>query len=1365
MNEQKVSFIICTNNETYLRECQLYIRELTLPDGFGINILPVRGASSMAEGYNTAMLQSDAKYKVYLHQDVFILNKNFLLESLAILQENPKIGMLGMVGTKRLPDNGCMWASKMRTGALRSHSLSTVDDYFDIPVSPNRSHTPVQAIDGLLIMTQYDILWRSDLFTGWDFYDISQSMEFARAGYRIAVPRQETPWVLHDSGFMNLKQYHVYRKIFLQEYFPDRKEEIADCEHRIEKGQESPDIRQETAHLLSLLDDKDFDRAYLFAQEKLKDCQNDEAFCILSLLLNIYQAEQAQGNPTIFLPLQSKPAGWLTEHYQKIRLYLWRIDNRLPVALQQEGTEYFNHWNISKSALEKIKDFVILRDPLVSVIVVSHNQSKALCAALDSILAQTWRRLEIILVDDASDDDTFQVIEQLYGSLDNLIYIVNEEEQGIAASRNIGAAYAGGEYIAFLDADMIWTPDKLEKQVKTLSDLSCDGNAVYCSYAAIKEDSAKEFPAEDVPMECRSGRNLYPYSLTRQIIDVNTLLLRREVFQGLGGFSPKLCALQDYEFSIRLTQYERVEYIPELLVITYSNEEGRNKFSDTEEIITQCSIIEAHYDTLLQSGLVEKKLNDVYQKVVPEERNTYFECLSVIDRKEVQDFCRTKRDASDTSNHPQQITGSNIAQVRECVGCMACYAICKTGAIKPEYNQEGFLYPKIDAQACTGCGKCIEVCPLCNRIDGVENPKNCFALMASDEIRQKCSSGGVFPVLADYILSQGGYVSGVVWTENFTAKHIVSNKKEDVENMYSSKYLQSDMSEVYSRIKELLINRETVLFSGCACQVAALHTFLGQKEYRNLITVDVVCHGVPSPEVFRNWLAEQPEVQSISFRDKASLGWNSGFCANYADGSKCVERNMDNPYIFAFLNNWILRKSCYDCHFKKQKYSDITLGDFWGINNYAKFDDGLGTSFVTQNTGKGRLLLRKVQERWKTMATIQTSAAVRFNPCIEHSVKPTRFRQQFFDNWNRKSLEQTLHETKKKIHFDVALVLMWSQNYGNALTNYALYTHLTKEGYRVLALDNYSTLRPIGIMGKFAEKTYELSSQYFRDRDCRALNDSCDCFIVGSDQNWNYGYQLWGKYGNYCYLDFVQEGKKKLSYGTSFGQPSASIPAEKGIPLFQRFDAISVREEFGVSLCREKYGIEAQKVVDPVFLLSREEYENLASHSNREEEEPFIMVYILDPTERKRKLCLKLQEQLGGIKLINILDCNPLNEDYNRIVMEFDHIRCRLPLENWLYYMQHCQYVITDSFHGTCFSMMFQKPFVTVKNRENSRFTTFEGYDAIKKRIINEDSEWYLDEWTKEIDYTSAWKQISGEIEESKLYLQKHLADVDKSLS
>lgn len=995
-----------------------------------------------------------------------------------------------------------------------------------------------------------------------------------------------------------------------------------------------------------------------------------------------------------------------------------------------------------------------MSENLVSVIIAFHNQEKVLRNALDSVLAQTWKNLEIILVDDASTDHSFDIIQQIYGHLDQLMYIKNDAQLGFSISRNIGVSYARGEYIAFLDADMLWDPNKLEKQMHHLLDPNNSKNAVYCSYAALGEN-ASEFPPAEVPIEYRGG-NIYPYSLDRPLIDISTLLLSKEIFECIGGFNPQLHALQEYEFSIRLAQYSLIDYIAQILVITDQHKKEQPTFMNPEEIVSSCFIIETHYDNLLKFGLLDKKLNALYQNIPAIRRDAYFQCLSSIEQKEVQTFCKEKQEAADTSNRPQQISG-NITQVSECIGCMSCYAACELKAIHPKYTPEGFLHPDIDTSVCVNCGKCIDVCPLCNTIKGTPNPKECYAVMASDEIRKKSSSGGVFSVLADYVLEQNGYVAGVILTENFMAKHIVSNQKEDIEKMLESKYLQSDTSEIYPKIRQLLTSGELVLFSGCACQIAALHTFLGQETYPNLLTIDVICHGVPSPGVFKNWISEQPSILDISFRNKKALGWTSGLYIHYANGEKSVERNMENPYMFAFLNNWILRESCYDCHFKKQKYSDLTLGDFWGIHIYEQFNDGLGTSFVTLNTNKGIKLFQNIQNRWKKFATSQTIVAEKMNPCITHSVNRTKFRETFFEQYDKNSFIKSILTTKKQIHFDIALTLMWSQNYGNALTNYALYTYLKKQGYTVLALDNYSPLRPIGIMGKFAQKTYELSSEYFRDGDTTALNEACDCFVVGSDQNWNYSYQMDWNYGDYFYLDFVNDNKKKLSFGTSFGQPSAAIPAQQGSTLFQRFDAISVREEFGVPLCQENFGVKAIKVVDPVFLLDREDYESLAMRSELKEEEPFIMVYILNATEEKRKLCRKIQNQLDGIKLINVLDCNPGNEDYNRIMMEFDNIKCRIPLEDWLYYMQHCQYVITDSFHGSCFSIIFGKPFLTIKNRERYRFETFEKYESLADRIIDENTEWHIDEWIKDIDYHSIQEKLKQEIEESKEFLRLHL--------
>ena len=362
MNAQKVSFIVCTDSESAFHECEIYINQLEIPDGFVVNVLPIRGANSMAEGYNAGMLQTDAKYKVYLHQDALILNRHFLLDTIAIFREYPQIGMIGMVGTKQLHKNGCIWSNPMRTGALRSHLITTSDEYFDIPIPEGRDFTTVEAIDGLLMMTDQDFLWRSDLFTGWDFYDLAQCREFLRAGYRIAVPYQETPWVLHDSGAQNLKDYHTYRKTYLEEYCPDNQVEIDACTRFIAtQAETSPQMAagKNTAvdTLLSLIQEKRYEEALHFTQENLSQNQDNELFCILTVFLQINQQEKEADIHEVFIPLESgeQTADWLPLHYQRICRYLWRTENKLPETYHQEGQAYFTRWHVSKTARDRIR--------------------------------------------------------------------------------------------------------------------------------------------------------------------------------------------------------------------------------------------------------------------------------------------------------------------------------------------------------------------------------------------------------------------------------------------------------------------------------------------------------------------------------------------------------------------------------------------------------------------------------------------------------------------------------------------------------------------------------------------------------------------------------------------------------------------------------------------------------------------------------------------------------------------------------------------------------------------------------------------------------------------------------------------------
>ncbi len=216
INKRKFCFIICVNNEQYFKECEMYIQRLTVPSGFTVEILPVRGAKSMTAGYNFGMAQTDAKYKVYMHQDVFIINPNFMNDVLTVFKQNWKIGMIGMVGSPKLPADGVMWHGK-RVGNLYELDAQNVD-FNGYEYKKEDGMTEVEAIDGFLMVTKDDILWRQDLFDGWDFYDISQCFEFRKKGYRIMVPEQKKPWCIHEDGTWNLAGYNAYRHIFKKEY-------------------------------------------------------------------------------------------------------------------------------------------------------------------------------------------------------------------------------------------------------------------------------------------------------------------------------------------------------------------------------------------------------------------------------------------------------------------------------------------------------------------------------------------------------------------------------------------------------------------------------------------------------------------------------------------------------------------------------------------------------------------------------------------------------------------------------------------------------------------------------------------------------------------------------------------------------------------------------------------------------------------------------------------------------------------------------------------------------------------------------------------------------------------------------------------
>lgn len=223
MNEKKICFISCVNNERQYEENLIYLDKLNIPDGYEVEKIAIRNAGSMAEGYNKGMKSSDSKYKVYLHQDVLIINKNFVYEILKIFESDNGLGVMGLVGTKQLPTTGNWWESSNNYGKVyENHSGKMLPLKFNEVIG---EFEEVQVLDGLILITQYDVNWRSDLFDGFHYYDISQCLEFKRIGLKVGIPKQDIPWAIHNCG---LKQdlgdflvYEGYRAKFLEEYYKE----------------------------------------------------------------------------------------------------------------------------------------------------------------------------------------------------------------------------------------------------------------------------------------------------------------------------------------------------------------------------------------------------------------------------------------------------------------------------------------------------------------------------------------------------------------------------------------------------------------------------------------------------------------------------------------------------------------------------------------------------------------------------------------------------------------------------------------------------------------------------------------------------------------------------------------------------------------------------------------------------------------------------------------------------------------------------------------------------------------------------------------------------------------------------------------
>ncbi len=362
---------------------------------------------------------------------------------------------------------------------------------------------------------------------------------------------------------------------------------------------------------------------------------------------------------------------------------------------------------------------------------------------------------------------------------------------------------------------------------------------------------------------------------------------------------------------------------------------------------------------------------------------------------------------------------NNIGIKNNCCGCRLCENVCPKHAIKFVEDAEGFIYPKISEKECINCGLCLKKCPQANSFK-LNEPIKVFACKNknSDEL-MKGSSGSIFKVIANYFISEGGVVYGTGFDDNISAKFFRVTKSDDLNILMGSKYVQSNTLNSFKEVKKDLALNKKVLYIGTPCQIAGLKSFLNEKDCKNLLTIDIICHGVPSPKLFKRFKEfiekkNNIKIKEFYFRSKEKNGWGMNTKIVGDNGKIIYNDNNNNAYYSSFLKGETYRMCCYNCKYAtSSRVGDITLGDFWGIKKaHPNFDSTDGVSSVFINTKKGDSFFRKIEDNIIFTKSTFTKVATENEQLINPVHKPKK-RLHIYDNLDIKDFEAFSKEDLK----------------------------------------------------------------------------------------------------------------------------------------------------------------------------------------------------------------------------------------------------------------------------------------------------------------------------------------------------------------
>lgn len=416
-----------------------------------------------------------------------------------------------------------------------------------------------------------------------------------------------------------------------------------------------------------------------------------------------------------------------------------------------------------------------------------------------------------------------------------------------------------------------------------------------------------------------------------------------------------------------------------------------------------------------------------------------------------------------------------------CTGCGACASVCPQECISMMPDEEGFLFPIIDEEKCVKCGLCKSTCKGRQRKQTQE--KNVIiAYNLNDKIREESSSGGIFSVFAEYILKNQGVVFGAAFDNDFIVSHIEIKSVEDLYKIRGSKYVQSKIDDSYIKAKKYLMEGKQVLFSGTPCQIAGLRSYLGE-EYDQLICVDIICMGVPSPYLWELYKDELGlDLHSWNFRNK-TRGWRHSNIRYTTKNQIIEETHKNNIYMQSFFKRISLRKSCYDCEFKGDNgKADITIGDCWGYEDMVDYPQNhnadLGLSVVIQRTDKGRTFLKKVSNQIVVVKVEDYGKVAKYNPRLDTSENCPKERFEFFEDLSEFGVKEAI-EKNLPLPRDKQTIKAMEQLVKCMYEENILERRLCNLGYNKIAIYGMGTLGKI--VYSLLKNSDKISVEYYVD--------------------------------------------------------------------------------------------------------------------------------------------------------------------------------------------------------------------------------------------------------------------------------------------